>query len=72
MVDIKVKELMEVEYDYGHFEEDEARKIVIEAIAKYEDDPELLQKILDDGTKAAREKSIKQIERVKKAMKIDY
>ena len=47
-------------------------KPIKEKRKKYEDDPELLQKILDDGTKAAREKSIKQIERVKKAMKIDY
>lgn len=39
MIDAKVKELMEVEYDYGHFEEEEAREIVEEAIAKCERNP---------------------------------
>ncbi len=48
MVDVKVKELMEVEYDYGHFEEEEAREIVLEAIAEYEDDPEYYDD-LDDA-----------------------
>ena len=40
MTEAKVKELMEIEWDYGHLEESEAREIVEEAIAKYEDDPE--------------------------------
>lgn len=40
MTEAKVRELMEIEWDYGHLEESEAREIVEEAIAKYEDDPE--------------------------------
>lgn len=48
MIEAKVKELMAIEYDYGHFEEHEARQIVEEAIAKYEDDPEYYDD-LDDA-----------------------
>lgn len=38
----------------------------------YEEREELVQKILDDGTKSARKKAKEQMEKVKKAMKIDY
>ena len=38
----------------------------------YEDHPEEVQKILDKGTKEAREKAINVMNKVKKAMKIDY
>lgn len=39
---------------------------------KYEDNPELVDKILEEGTKKAREKAIEQMAKVRKAMKIDY
>ena len=38
----------------------------------YDDNPELVDKILKDGTSKAREKAIEQMKEVKKAMKIDY
>ncbi len=38
----------------------------------YEDHPEEVQKILDKGTKEARDKAINVMNKVKKAMKIDY
>ena len=38
----------------------------------YEDNPEVVDKILLDGTKAAREKAKTTIKKVKQAMKIDY
>ena len=38
----------------------------------YEEHPEEVQRILDEGTKKAREKSKEQLDKVKKAMKIDY
>lgn len=38
----------------------------------YEDNPEIVNKILDDGTNKAKEKATEQIKKVKKAMKIDY
>ncbi len=38
---------------------------------KYEDNPELLKEILDNGTKAAKAKAEDQIKKGKKAMKID-
>ena len=39
---------------------------------KYEDNPELVDKVLNDGSKKAKEKAEEQIKKVKKAMKIDY
>lgn len=38
----------------------------------YEENPEEVKKILEEGTKAAREKAINKMTEVKKAMKIDY
>ena len=38
----------------------------------YEDNPELVQKILDDGTNKARQRAKEQMKKVRKAMKIDY
>ena len=38
----------------------------------YEEHPEEVKRILDEGTKKAREKSKEQLKRVKEAMKIDY
>lgn len=38
----------------------------------YEKNPELVDEILDKGTKKAKEKAEEQIKKVKKAMKIDY
>ncbi len=38
----------------------------------YEDNPELVEKILTEGTKKAKEKAEETIKRVKKSMKIDY
>ena len=38
----------------------------------YEDNPQLVQDILDEGTAKAREKAKEQMIKVKKAMKIDY
>lgn len=38
----------------------------------YEKHPEIVNKILTDGTDAARKKAIQQMEKIKKAMKIDY
>ena len=38
----------------------------------YEDHPEMVQKILDEGTKVAREKAIEQMKKVREAMEIDY
>lgn len=39
---------------------------------QYEENPELVQKILDEGTKRAQEKAKEQMAKVKHAMKIDY
>ncbi len=39
---------------------------------KYEKDPQLIDKILKEGTKKAREEAKKTLEEVKKAMKLDY
>ena len=39
---------------------------------QYEENPELVQKILDEGTKRAQEKAKEQMAKVRKAMKIDY
>lgn len=38
----------------------------------YDEHPEEVQKILDEGSKAARDKAIVQTAKIKKAMKIDY
>lgn len=38
----------------------------------YDDNPELVRKILEDGTESARQKAIAKMMDVKKAMKIDY
>ena len=38
----------------------------------YEENPDKVKKILDEGTKAAREKAIDTMKKVKKAMMIDY
>ena len=38
----------------------------------YEEHPEEVKRILDEGTAKAREKSKEQLKRVKEAMKIDY
>ena len=38
----------------------------------YEENPEEVKKILEEGTKAAREKAVNKMAEVKKAMKIDY
>ncbi len=38
----------------------------------YEDNPELVDKILEEGTTKARDKAKEQMKKVKKAMKIDY
>lgn len=38
----------------------------------YDDNPELVDKILKEGTEAAKKKAEEQIKKVKKAMKIDY
>ena len=38
----------------------------------YEENPEEVRKVLEDGTKAARERAINKMAEVKKAMKIDY
>lgn len=38
----------------------------------YEEHPEEVRKVLEDGTKAARERAINKMAEVKKAMKIDY
>lgn len=39
---------------------------------KYEDNPELIDEILNEGTEKARKKAIEQMEKIKHAMKIDY
>ena len=38
----------------------------------YEENPDEVKKVLEDGTKAARERAINKMAEVKKAMKIDY
>ena len=38
----------------------------------YDDNPELVDKIIEDGTKVAKEKAEEQMKKVKKAMMIDY
>lgn len=47
-------------------------KEIKERRKKYEDNPELIEKILKDGTEKARKKAQEQIIKVKQAMKIDY
>lgn len=47
-------------------------KEIKERRKKYEDNPELIEKILKDGTEKARKKAQEQIKKVKQAMKIDY
>lgn len=43
-----VMEVMSWEYDFGHFDREEAVEIVEEAVAAYEDDPEYYDD-LDDA-----------------------
>ena len=54
----------------------EAMKNFLEPIQErrkyYEENPEEVKKILEEGTKAARERAIQKMAEVKKAMKIDY
>ena len=54
----------------------EAMKEFLEPIRErrkfYEENPDEVRKILEDGTKAAREKAISRMCEIKKAMKIDY
>ena len=38
----------------------------------YEENPDEVKKVLEDGTKAARERAMKKMAEVRKAMKIDY
>lgn len=47
-------------------------KEIKERRKKYEDNPELIDKILKEGTENARQKAQEQIKKVKEAMKIDY
>lgn len=47
-------------------------KEIKERRKKYEEQPELLEEILKNGTNKAREKAKEQIKKVKEAMKIDY
>lgn len=47
-------------------------KEIKERRKKYEDNPELIEKILKDGTEKARKKAQEQIKKIKQAMKIDY
>lgn len=47
-------------------------KPIKERRKKYEDNPELVDKVLSDGNKKAKEKAEETIKKVKKAMKIDY
>ena len=47
-------------------------KQIKERRKKYEDNPELVDKILDEGSNKAKEKAEETIKKVKKAMKIDY
>lgn len=47
-------------------------KEIKERRKEYEDNPELIEKILKDGTEKARKKAQEQIKKVKQAMKIDY
>lgn len=47
-------------------------KPIQERRKKYEDNPELIEKILNEGTAKAKEKAEETIKRVKKSMKIDY
>ena len=54
----------------------EAMKAFLEPIQErrkfYEENPEEVKKVLDEGTKAAREKAIAKMKEIKQAMKIDY
>ncbi|MBO5120798.1 MAG: tryptophan--tRNA ligase [Bacilli bacterium] len=54
----------------------EAMKSFLEPIQErrkfYEDNPEEVKKVLEEGTKAAREKAMAKMCEIKKAMKIDY
>ncbi|MBR2246559.1 MAG: tryptophan--tRNA ligase [Bacilli bacterium] len=47
-------------------------KPIKERRKKYEDNPELVDKVLSEGNKKAKEKAEETIKKVKKAMKIDY
>ncbi|MBE6157403.1 MAG: tryptophan--tRNA ligase [Firmicutes bacterium] len=47
-------------------------KPIKEERKKYEDNPELVDKILEDGTKKAKAKAEEQMKNIRKAMKIDY
>ena len=47
-------------------------KNIKDRIKKYEDNPELIDEILNEGTEKARKKAIEQMEKIKHAMKIDY
>ena len=47
-------------------------KPIKERRKQYEDNPELVDKVLSDGNKKAKEKAEETIKKVKKAMKIDY
>ena len=38
----------------------------------YEDHPEIVKEILDNGTKKAKQRAEEQLKKVKKSMKIDY
>ena len=54
----------------------EAMKSFLEPIQErrkfYEENPEEVKKVLEEGTKAAREKAMAKMSEIKKAMKIDY
>ncbi|HAB66193.1 MAG TPA: hypothetical protein DCE23_02375 [Firmicutes bacterium] len=47
-------------------------KPVRERRKKYEENPSLVKQILDEGTKDASIKAKEQMEKIRKAMKIDY
>ena len=47
-------------------------KPIHERRKKYENNPELVNKILENGTKKAKEKAENQMKKIKEAMKIDY
>ena len=45
---------------------------VVEKRKEYEENPELVDKILEEGTKRAKAKAEDQMKSIKRAMKIDY
>ena len=47
-------------------------KPIKEERKKYEENPELVDKILEEGTKRAKTKAEEQMKNIKSAMKIDY